>query len=153
MIDYQDHALLLNESYRHWTGTYLVQQRDPGEVLAELNVADFVLVSQGLETTPIFNYGNVQALSLFGYEHLDFLQLTCQSTMVEGEMAESGVAKRVAREGFVSDYLGSRLTRSGREFVVEQGTVWQLIDNLGRVHGQAARFDEWRFLELDNSKI
>lgn len=39
MIDYNDHALLLNESYRHWTG----------EVLAALNQANFVLMSHGME--------------------------------------------------------------------------------------------------------
>ncbi|MFT6016137.1 MAG: hypothetical protein ACI9P7_000831 [Candidatus Azotimanducaceae bacterium] len=42
MLDFNDHAPLLNESYRHWSGDYIVAEKDPGEVLAVLNQANFV---------------------------------------------------------------------------------------------------------------
>ena len=87
MIDYQDHALLLNESYRHWTGEYIVEQNDPGKVLAALNEADFVVVSHGMEAEPVFNYGNLAAFTLFGYEHLDFLRLMTSKTVGTEGMA------------------------------------------------------------------
>lgn len=44
MIDRKDHALLMNESYRHWTDHYLVEQRDPGEVLADLRRIPFSIM-------------------------------------------------------------------------------------------------------------
>jgi len=148
MIGYKDHALLLNESYRHWTDHYLVEQRDPGEVLAALNEAKFVLISYGLEEDPIFNYANLRALSLFGYEHLAFLQLPNRETFVpEATAGRIGQSVRVEHEGVLSDYRGTRLTKAGKPIVIDDGVVWQLIDNLGRVHGYATQLNSWHFLE------
>jgi hypothetical protein len=148
MIDYHDHALLLNESYRHWRGEYLVDQQNPGEVLAALNEAKFALLSHGLETEPVFNYGNVQALTLFGYEHLDFLQLVIRDITANETTAErSALRAKVDTAGFVTQFSGVSVSRKGQRFVVDRGEVWQLIDNLGRVHGQAARLDDWHFLD------
>lgn len=148
MIDYQDHALLLNESYRHWRGEYLVDQRDPGKVLEALNEAKFALLSHGLEAEPVFNYGNVQTLSLFGYDHPGFLQLPSRDITAPDAIAERAALRaKVDTHGFVPEFSGVCVTRKGRQFVVDQGEVWQLIDNLGRVHGQAARFDDWHYLD------
>ena len=148
MIDYKDHALLLNESYRHWTGDYLVAQFDPGEVLAALNEANFALISHALEADPVFNYGNLRALSLFGYEYSEFLQLPSRDTVAPEAIAErSELSQRVDQEGFVTNYRGTRLTKSGKRFVIDEGVVWQLIDNLGRVHGHAALLNSWHLVD------
>mgnify|MGYP003628899865 FL=1 len=148
MIDYQDHALLLNESYRHWTGEYIVEQNDPGKVLAALNEADFVVVSHGMEAEPVFNYGNLAAFTLFGYEHLDFLRLMTSKTVgTEGMAGRQALTEQIDRDGFTHDYHGVRMTSSGQRFKVDASTVWKLQDNLGRVHGHAAIFREWHFLE------
>ena len=148
MIDFKDHALLMNESYRHWTGEYLLQDSiksdDPGEVLAELNKAEYALVSHGLEAEPIFNYGNLQALSLFGYEFEDFLQLPTSQTVGEQDLdARALLAQRVEDEGCVQDYQGQRKSKSGLVIEIRSAVVWKLIDGLGRVHGHAARFNDW----------
>jgi hypothetical protein len=149
MIDYQDHALLLNQSYRHWLGEYLVEQQDPGEVLSALNTADFAVVSHGLEADPIFNYGNLQALSCFGYEHLKFLQLPSRSTMPDEAVNQSQqpLLSQLEEQGFATIAQDTRVTSGGRKFVVDRGVVWKLIDNLGRIHGHATRRDEWHFAD------
>ena len=53
----------------------------------------------------------------------------------------------VTRQGYIDDYRGVRITKSGRRFLIEQATVWNLLDQKGEYCGQAATFDHWRFLE------
>ena len=50
----------------------------------------------------------------------------------------------VARNGFAAGYTGVRVAKSGRRFWIENGIVWQLIDDHGAIHGQAATFNHWR---------
>ncbi|HXU58460.1 MAG TPA: MEKHLA domain-containing protein, partial [Verrucomicrobiae bacterium] len=50
----------------------------------------------------------------------------------------------VSRQGFISDYRGMRIAKSGRRFWIENATVWELIDEAGRRHGEAAAFRQWR---------
>jgi hypothetical protein len=49
----------------------------------------------------------------------------------------------VLRLGFVDDYTGLRITKSGRRFWVEAATVWNLIDAGGNLRGQAALLRRW----------
>jgi len=50
----------------------------------------------------------------------------------------------VARQGYIDDYSGVRIAKSGRRFLIERATVW----NLGEVEyqGQAATFSACRDL-------
>jgi MEKHLA domain len=50
----------------------------------------------------------------------------------------------VARQGFATGYSGLRIAKSGRRFWIEDGVVWQLIDEDSAVRGQAATFAKWR---------
>jgi hypothetical protein len=36
-----------------------------------------------------------------------------------------------------------RISKSGRRFWIEDGTVWDLVDDDGAHHGQAAVFHTW----------
>ena len=49
----------------------------------------------------------------------------------------------IRRDGYVDDYRGIRISKSGRRFRIEQAIVWNLIDAAGHLHGQAATFDAW----------
>jgi hypothetical protein len=53
----------------------------------------------------------------------------------------------VAARGYIDDYSGVRISRTGRRFWIEQATVWNLTDNQGQHCGQAATFREGRYLE------
>jgi hypothetical protein len=148
MIHFQDHALLLNQSYQHWFGDYLVDERDPGQVLAALNEDERVIFSLGLEPEPVFNYGNVKALGLFGFELAEFIQLPGRETMSQEQATiDQMLQDEIGRRGFVADYTGLRLNKRGRVWQIEAGKVWQLTDNLGRLHGHAACFSDWNALE------
>ena len=48
--------------------------------------------------------------------------------------------QRVAANGYIDDYSGVRIARSGRRFTIKQATVWNLVNPGGVVLGQAACF-------------
>jgi hypothetical protein len=52
----------------------------------------------------------------------------------------------VTQQGYIDDYSGIRISRTGRRFRILQATVWNLIDAHDRYAGQAASFDRWEFL-------
>ena len=54
---------------------------------------------------------------------------------------------RTARDGFVDDYSGIRISSTGRRFRIEQAIVWNLVDAAGIRRGQAATFDRWTPVE------
>lgn len=49
----------------------------------------------------------------------------------------------VRDKGFIDDYRGIRIAKSGRRFMIRNAVVWQLTDTDGAVQGQAATFGEW----------
>lgn len=54
--------------------------------------------------------------------------------------------KNVAKKGYVDDYKGIRISSSGKRFMVEQAIIWNLVDDDGMNHGQAAVLYEWSTL-------
>ncbi len=58
--------------------------------------------------------------------------------------ARQALLDAVAERGFMSGYRGLRVAKSGRHFIIEDGIVWELIDQDGVRHGQAATFHSWR---------
>ena len=48
--------------------------------------------------------------------------------------------------GFIDDYSGIRISKTGRRFRIEQATVWNLLDERENYVGQAAMFSRWEFL-------
>jgi len=50
----------------------------------------------------------------------------------------------VVHNGFMRGYRGIRIAKSGRSFLIEDGVVWELIDQGGVRRGQAATFPSWR---------
>jgi hypothetical protein len=53
---------------------------------------------------------------------------------------------RAAKDGFISDYSGIRVSSTGRRFQIENATIWNLTDPHGKPVGQAAMFDDWRYV-------
>jgi hypothetical protein len=89
----------------------------------------------------VFFYGNKLALQLF---EMSFAEFVCLPSRFSAEpLAQQDRAvllERVTRLGFVDDYSGVRIARSGARFVITNGTVWNLQDAAGIYHGQAATF-------------
>ena len=93
---------------------------------------------------PVLNYGNRQALDLW---EMDWAEFTATPSRLTAEPVNRGeradMLRRVASHGFVTDYRGVRISRTGRRFLVERATVWNVVDEGGRKRGQAASFSEW----------
>ena len=107
--------------------------------------APFCLLAHNTEADPRFVYANRAAQACFEYGWDEFTGLPSRLSAEAPERAErQRLLDAVARDGFIGDYRGIRIARSGRRFWIENAVVWQLIDEAGTLHGQAAAFRDWR---------
>jgi len=121
---------------------------DSHRSLAEaLYQAPFVVLSHGTETDPIFNYANLTAQRLF---EMTWAQMTSLPSRLSAEPLRRQQRERlltaVSERGYIDDYRGVRISSTGRRFLIEQATVWNLRDTQGRPAGQAATFAQWAML-------
>ena len=141
------HAALLLASYQRLLGRPLLDLApgdDPGQALYE---ADFVLLSHDTEADPRFTYANRAAQELFGYPWEAFVGLPSRlSAEPVAREERERLLRRVAEQGFIDDYAGVRVARTGQRFLIEQAVVWNLCDAQQTLCGQAACFHHWRHL-------
>lgn len=140
------HALLLLESYQRLLNKPLLDVN--GDHLAErLFHDDFALLSHDTSADPVFNYANQTAMTLFelNWNELIAMPSRYSAEPVNREERERLLAQ-VTQQGYIKDYAGVRIAGSGRRFLIEQAIVWNVIDNQGHFHGQAACFKHWQFL-------
>lgn len=137
---------LIAESFSRLTGERLVDT--PPATAGALWDAPRVILAHGTQDDPVFFYGNRMALELFGMPAKDFLGMPSRLS-AEAPIREerARLLERVTRDGLIRDYAGVRISATGRRFRIEQATVWTLIDTAGRIHGQAAAFDQWTALD------
>ena len=143
-----EHTQTLARSFRKWTGRDLLPGHFNRTGLSRyVFEAPFVLVSHGTEADPVLNYGNAAALALWEMSWDEFARtpsrLTAEATTRE---ARTKLLEAVARDGFIENYSGVRISKSGRRFRISNVTIWNLISENGNVCGQAAVFDKWEFL-------
>jgi hypothetical protein len=132
---------LLVESYKRLTGKLLLPDVSPADVAEVLWRAPFAIVAHGTQTDPLFFYGNEYALRWFEMGFEDFTRLPSRlSAEPVNQQAREQALRQVAAQGYVDGYAGMRIARSGRRFMIEQCTIWNLTDAAGMAHGQAACF-------------
>lgn len=139
------HAALLMESHLRLTGrALLTPQANPAVTARALYHAPFAVLSHDLGADPRFNYANLTAQRLF---EMDWEAMIGLPSRYSAEAPERGerehLLARVASQGYIDDYAGVRVARSGRRFRIEAATVWNLADSEGRPRGQAAAFGRW----------
>lgn len=142
------HVALLLESHTRLTGRPLLPAgTDPASQAQKIFEAPFAVLSHGLEADPLFNYANRTALDLF---ELDWAALIAMPSRASAEPLKQDerarLMQRVLDTGYIDDYSGVRIARSGRRFIIENATVWNVLDADNRLHGQAATFATWRWL-------
>jgi hypothetical protein len=134
---------LIVSSYQRITGKMLI-----GDVPSELPAlrdalwnAPRAIVAHDTEDDPIFFYGNRLALQWF---EMSFDEFACLPSRLSAEpLAQEERARlleTVTQQGYVDNYSGMRIARSGKRFMIADGTVWNLLDAAGVRHGQAAVF-------------
>ena len=139
----------LLDSFKRATGCDLFQRSgDAAEEAERLFAAPFVVVAHGPEADPILNYANRAGLLLWEMPAVDFIRtpsrLTAEPTL---RAAREKLLAETTRKGFVSGYEGVRISASGRRFVIQNVTIWNVASADGAAAGQAATFADWRFLD------
>ena len=135
----------LLDSYALWLKQELIDRSGDIEAQSErLFLAPFVVVSHAESPDPILNYGNQQALDLWEMTWAEFTATPSRLTTEPVNRDERArTLDRVAAHGFITDYQGVRISRTGRRFHVERATVWNVLDEHGNKRGQAATFTQW----------
>lgn len=138
---------LLAGSYRRAVGTEPPFLADGAPRTAEwlYEHATHCVLAHNTDPDPRFIYANRAAQACFEYELEEIVGLPSRLSAEAPDRAErQRLLDAVARDGYAANYRGWRIAKSGRRFFIEDGVVWQLIDEDGTVRGQAATFGRWR---------
>ena len=141
------HIQLLLYSFHHWTGDDLISitnHQSPLETANQIFNADFVIVSHGTQADPILNYGNQKALDLW---KMDWQTLTSTPSCYTAESMERSEREQLLAQaksqGYISNYRGIRIASNGDRFYIDRAIIWNVVDQQGKLWGQAATFHNW----------
>ncbi len=142
--------LLLN-SYNQLLGRQLIERNSNPEKEAEaLFFAPMVIVSHGKEINPILNYGNQTALNLWEMSWEEFTQTPSKKTVNSLNSEElkqrSQMLEEAQNKGFIENYRGVRVSRTRKQFLIENAIIWNVIASNNQKLGQAATFSSWTYL-------
>ncbi|MCS6822811.1 MAG: MEKHLA domain-containing protein [Cytophagaceae bacterium] len=144
------HVQLLCSSFQTYTGRMLIpdyKNLKASELAEILYHAPFVVVSHGTEADPVFNYANLAAQALWKLSWQDFVKLPSRYSAEPMMQAErDALLKRAKTYGFIPDYTGVRITSIGERFRIYDTILWNITDENGLYHGQAAMFERWEFI-------
>lgn len=133
---------LLAGSFARMVGKGLVPADTDAEWLYEQ--APFAVLAHDTAEDPRFFYANRAAQACFGYSWVEFIGMPSRlSAETPERAARQKLLEQVARDGYVADFRGVRIAKSGRRFWIEHAFVWELIDEDGIRRGQAACFERW----------
>jgi hypothetical protein len=110
--------------------------------------APFALLSHDTQADPVFNYANLTGQCLFEMDWATLVHLPSRFSAEPLAQAErQRLLEEVSTQGYIANYSGVRIARSGRRFRIEGATVWNVYDENDAFYGQAARIDRWDFIE------
>jgi hypothetical protein len=139
---------ILATSFKQLLGKELIKSvNTPEELAAALFSVPFVVVSHGIQADPIFNYGNQTALQLWSISWDEFTQTPSRlSAEPVNRVTRAAMLEQAATQGYIDNYQGIRISRTGQRFLIKQAIIWNLIDELGQKCGQAATFSDWHWI-------
>ena len=143
-------SMTLASTYKQRTDLQLLgDQKVPvTEAVKALFYAPFVCCSH--DETDTFNYANQAALNLWEFEWDDFIgMLSTKSADSEDEEIQKErrqLLDDALENGVVYNYNGIRKSKTGKEFMVKDATLWTLVDRDGDKMGQAVKFSKVEFV-------
>lgn len=148
-----EHMERLRRAFHALTGRDLIDPALSPDAAAEaLFHAPFVVLSHDAAPDPLPTYGYQTALKLFA---LSWEQLTQMPSRLTAEVPNQAERARflaeVARQGFMGDSSGIRMSRSRPRFLIQQATVGNPTDNSNRFIGQVTTFHQRQCLEKGES--
>jgi hypothetical protein len=140
-----EHCQNLLNSFKALTGHDLIDRSPSIEIQANnLFNANFVMVSHNTQPDPIFNYGNQTALDLWEFDWEHFLKLPSRlSAEPLAQIDRDRLLLEAKNNGYIQNYGGVRISRTGKRFWIENVTLWTVTDRNGEDIGQAATFSKW----------
>ena len=127
----EQHVLHVFECLKIWSGIDLMAQmkvspENAGEYVWN---APFFLISQNADADPILTYGNRRVLGQWECTWEQLTSMPSRKTANDVNQAQRNQAMaEVVAKGFVMGYSGDRVSRTGREFHIENGIIWNLFD-------------------------
>jgi len=140
-----DHIALLQLSLRRLISSELI----PKELATGIEAfsAPFALLSHNTAVDPVFNYANQTAMELFELSWNEFTALPSRLSAEAPNREERALLlAKVTAHGFIQNYSGIRISKTGRRFLIEEALVWNLTDEHGVYSGQAALIPHWKYL-------
>lgn len=143
-----EHATLLANSFYKHKGHRLIKNNGNNAMQAkELFQAKFAVLSHTGNDDPIFNYANQTALELLEFDWDELITLPSKLSAEPINQAErEKLLQQVSVKGYIDDYHGVRISKTGKRFEIRHAIVWNLIDDNEKYQGQAACFSDWEYL-------
>lgn len=149
--DVISYSTLLVKSFFELTKQTLlneVNELSPFDISKNLYHLPFVLVSHGTESDPIFRYANLKAQELWSYDWNEFTKLPSRFAAEPIAREErQRLLDEASEKGYVNICKGVRIAKQGTRFTIEDTLLWNVIDNTGIKHGQAALIKNWHFID------
>lgn len=143
---HQAHVELLLASYQRLLHKPLLLARDQS-LGQQVYQAGFALLSHNTDADPLFNYANRTALELFEFSWSELIGLPSRySVEADNQQKRQQLLDQVGERGYMEQYSGVRIAKSGRRFFINNVVLWNVYDDQGTHHGLAACFDDWAFL-------
>lgn len=143
-----EQANLIQRSFEELLGYPLINTGlDDNDCAEQLFYAPFVLLSHDTSNDPLFNYANAKGLELFGLNWDELIVMPSRLSTGEADSAErEAILAQVNQKGFIENYCGVRVSKTGKRFKIDNAIVWNLTDEEGVYQGQAACFSDWTVL-------
>ena len=142
MTDDRKFDELLMDSYRRSVGEALVpaEYGTQAEAVRWLyQEAPFCVLAHDLSPDPVFVYVNKSTQRAFEYSQDEFIGMPSRLSAGPPDRSErQELMDAVRAQGFVTGYRGLRVAKSGRQFWIEDVTIWNIVDEKRVRHGQAA---------------
>jgi hypothetical protein len=144
---YQEHIKLLNTNFQNLLHRSLLPSECVQNLGREAFFADFALLSHNADHDPLFNYANQVALALFEFSWEELIGLPSRLSAEAGnQQAREEALTKVAEQGYMTHYNAVRISKTERRFRIQDVVIWNVHDEQGAYHGQAAVFKEWVWL-------
>lgn len=135
-----DRLALIADSFARLTGKALSTDGD-------LWSTPRAILAHGTEDPPLFFYANRMGLELFEMDAAQIIGLPSYKSAEPGLREErAAMLAQLEAANVVDNYSGIRIGANGRRFMIEQAHVWNLVDEAGVRHGQAATWTDWHLV-------
>lgn len=140
------YSQLLSKSFRQLMKRELLPDgpADPADYAHAIYHAPFVVLSHGTQADPLFRYGNRAAQELWEIPWHELIGMPSRLTAEPvAQQERQMLLERARTHGYIDDYRGIRISRTGRRFEIQNTFLWNVVDEHGTLHGQAATFSQW----------